>query len=85
MKLDEKTLRLIAIGASITANCQQCLQVNIIKARENGCDEQEINEAIETGRLVSRGAISKMNKFVSDFCTTQKGTRDINEGGCNCS
>ena len=47
MKLDEQTLRLIAIGASITANCQPCLQTNVTKALECGVDEQKIAEAIE--------------------------------------
>jgi len=46
MQLEERIMRLIAVGASITANCQPCLQTNIAKARENGCDEQEIAEVL---------------------------------------
>jgi AhpD family alkylhydroperoxidase len=84
MKLDEKTMRLIAVGASITANCQECLRINIRKAKENGCDEHVINEAIEIGKMVSRGAISKMNKFVSELCATQFTQDAISEGECNC-
>jgi len=84
MKLDAKTIRLIAVGASVTANCQQCLQTNILKALENGSDEQEINEAIETGKMVSRGAISKMNKFVSDLYATHYNPGSNNAGECNC-
>ena len=29
MKLDERILRLIAVGASVSANCQPCLEVNV--------------------------------------------------------
>jgi alkylhydroperoxidase/carboxymuconolactone decarboxylase family protein YurZ len=29
MKLDERTLYLIAVGAAITANCRPCLEHNI--------------------------------------------------------
>ena len=63
MKLDNRVLRLIAVGASITANCQPCLQANVMKARESGADEQEIKEAIEVGKMVRKGAASKMDQF----------------------
>ena len=82
--MNDKTKRLIAVGASIAANCQQCLLVNIKKARENGCDEQEINEAIEIGKLVSRGAISKMNKVVSNLGQLQSSVFAINDDKCIC-
>ena len=67
MKLDDRTKRLIAVGASITANCQPCLQTNITKALENGADEQEIAEAIEIGKMVRQAAASKMDKFASSL------------------
>lgn len=84
MKLDAKTIRLIAVGASVTANCQQCLQANILKALENGSDEQEINEAIETGKIVGRGAISKMNKFISDLSASRFSPGVITNEECSC-
>jgi AhpD family alkylhydroperoxidase len=59
MQLDEQTMRLIAVGTSVSANCQSCLQANIAKALENGSDEQEIAEAIWVGKMVRRGAASK--------------------------
>ena len=65
MKLDDRMLRLIAVGASITANCQPCLQINVAKALENGADEQEIAEAIEVGKMVRKGAASKMDEFAA--------------------
>ena len=63
MKLDNRVLRLIAVGASITANCQPCLQTNVMKVRESGAGEQEIAEAIEVGKRVRKGAASKMDQF----------------------
>ena len=63
MKLDERIIRLIAVGASITANCQPCLETNISKALENGADAREIAEAIEVGKMVRKGAASKMDAF----------------------
>ncbi len=40
MKLDIRTQKLIAVGASITANCQPCLEHHLTKALESGADEQ---------------------------------------------
>ncbi len=64
MKLDNQTLRLIAVGASITANCQPCLEINVTKALEYGADSQQIAEAIEVGKRVRHGAADKMDKFI---------------------
>lgn len=63
--MDNRLKELIAIGASITANCQPCLEDHVKKAKENGAGKEEIVEAIETGILVRRGAASKMDKLVS--------------------
>lgn len=63
MNLDTRTRELIAIGASITANCQPCLEYHVAKAMESGAGEQEISEAIEVGKLVRQGAALKMDKF----------------------
>jgi AhpD family alkylhydroperoxidase len=65
MKLDDRIIRLIAVGASISANCQSCLETNASKALENGADEQEIAEAVAVGKMVREGAASKMDKFIS--------------------
>ncbi len=59
MPLDERLLRLIAIGASIGANCQPCLEHNIRQARESGADDGEIAQALEVGRLVRKGAAAR--------------------------
>jgi len=63
MKLDERTLRLIAIGASIAANCQPCLQTNLAKALESGADAPEIAAAIRVGRMVRQGAATLMDRL----------------------
>ena len=85
MKLEGRTIRLIAVGASISANCQPCLEVNISKALENGADSQEIGEAIQVGTMVRKGAASKMDKFISaTYCvvvSSEKTTKDE----CSCS
>lgn len=85
MILDPRMLRLIAVGASITANCQPCLQTNVEKALESGANEQEIAEAIWVGSLVRRGAASKMDKFAASINQTVPLSVNLPNGGCECS
>ncbi len=84
MKLDDRTIRLIAVGASITANCQPCLEVNFTKALENGADQQEIVEAIEIGKMVRKGAASKMDQFASSVSNAISSSAVGMGGGCEC-
>ncbi len=44
MRLDGRTAGLIAIGASIAANCQPCLEYHARAAREAGADDQALAE-----------------------------------------
>jgi AhpD family alkylhydroperoxidase len=62
--MDVKVKELIAIGASITANCKPCLQYHVTKARENGVDDQEISEAIDVGKMVRKGSAAQTDKFI---------------------
>jgi AhpD family alkylhydroperoxidase len=84
MKIDERTMRLIAVGASITANCQPCLQINVTKALEEGIDQQEIAEAIGVGKMVRRGAASKMDQFASSLSQAVPVDANSSDGGCGC-
>jgi len=63
--MEEKTKILIAVGASVTANCQPCLKTAITQAQGIGVEKKEILEAIAIGRLVRKGATGKMDKFAS--------------------
>lgn len=67
MTIDNKTKELIAVGASITANCQPCLQYHSGKALEFGADAKEVATAIEIGKLVRKGAAAKMDAFAASL------------------
>lgn len=84
MKLDNRTRRLIAVGASFTANCEPCLRTNVAKAKEEGMDEQEIAEAIEIGKLVKQGATANMDKLASRLNQAVTLTASSSKGGCAC-
>lgn len=85
MKLEVRVLRLIAVGASISANCQPCLQTNVSKALEAGAAEQEIAEAIEVGKRVRQGAVSKMDTFISSLHQAVPLCTDPSIEGCGCN
>ncbi len=77
--LDEMTRELVAIGASITANCQPCLDYHTAEARLQGADGAAILAAIEVGKLVRRGAALKMDRHadgVIDGAVPAAGTDD---------
>ena len=82
MKLDNRIKELIAVGASITANCQPCLQYHISKAMENNASNEEIMQAIEVGKLVRKGAAAKMDKFALSL--TKKPVASSADEECGC-
>lgn len=84
MKLDQRILRLIAVGASISANCQACLETNAAEALKNGSDEQEIAQAIQVGKMVRQGAASKMDRFAQEQDLVALSSVKIAESGCGC-
>jgi AhpD family alkylhydroperoxidase len=69
MGWDSRIKELVAVGASITANCQPCLQYHTEKALAFGATPGEIAAAIETGEQVRKGAHAEMDAFASDVKT----------------
>jgi AhpD family alkylhydroperoxidase len=63
--IDDKLKELIAIGASVSANCHPCIKYHVNKARELVIDDDEIRQAIEVGQMVRKGAAGEMDKLIS--------------------
>lgn len=57
-----KTKELIAIGASVTANCVPCLQFHLQEGRKAGATPAEIQMAVGVGRIVRKGAAGKWDE-----------------------
>lgn len=83
--MDNRIKELIAIGASVTANCQPCLRYHVSKAQESGAEELDISEAIVVAKMVRKGAIAKMDQFVSTIFEAEEVTVSDSEKGCGCS
>ncbi len=64
---DDKMTELVAIGASVTANCHPCVKYHVNKAREIGVDKEDIKEAISVGKMVRTGAAGKMDELTSEL------------------
>ena len=62
--LDAKTKELIAIGASVAANCIPCVKYHTNKAKEMGLDQESIQDAITMGQKVRQGAAGEMDELL---------------------
>jgi AhpD family alkylhydroperoxidase len=80
--LDEMTKELIAIGASITANCQPCLEYHTAKARELGAAAEDMLVAVAVGKQVRQGAAAKMDRHVARQVTGERVPEPA--PGCDC-
>lgn len=65
--IDDKVKELIAIGASVSANCTDCVKFHVTKARKMDIDESEIQQALEVGKMVRKGAAGQMDKTIEDL------------------
>ncbi len=82
MKLDHRIKELIAVGASVSANCQPCLQYHASEARKSGAGDQDIMEAIDVGKMVRRGAAAKMDKFAASLTPAAAPANNSTSEGC---
>ncbi len=82
MKLDIWTKELIAVGASVTANCQPCLQFHVTRAREAGADDEALAIAMAVARAVRKGASAKMDDFAAKVGTAEEAVES--GAGCGC-
>jgi AhpD family alkylhydroperoxidase len=70
MTFDNRTTELIAIGASVAARCQSCLEHHLAKAAEYGIEQSEVLQALEIGRTVRKGAPGWSGGFPFCGCET---------------
>ena len=77
--MENKVKLLIAVGASMTANCQPCLKTAVNEAQTAGLGDKEILEAVQIGRLVRRGAMGK-----TDELATKLTGKDVNDPDEKC-
>ncbi len=84
MSLDNRIKALVAVGAAVSANCQPCLESALGLARESGAEAPDMAEAIEVGKMVRRGAASKMDKFAGSLSLAEPLAAGPAPAGCGC-
>lgn len=82
MIFDARLTELIAIGASVTANCQGCVTYHIGRAVQAGVEEDEIAQAVEIGRMVRSGAATKLDRTVQSLLSTAPAMPMLPSEGC---
>ena len=65
--LDAGIKELIAVGASVSANCQPCVKYHTAKAHELKINDAEIQQAIDVGKMVRKGAGGEMDKLLEEL------------------
>jgi AhpD family alkylhydroperoxidase len=84
MTLDNQTMALIAVGASVAANCRHCLEYNAGAALRSGANSQQVAEAVEIGRRVRLGAASKIDRLASTLNGAVDPSADAVDAVCGC-
>jgi AhpD family alkylhydroperoxidase len=74
--MDSKVKELVALGASVSANCVSCVRYHLAKAQELGLTEEEILSALEVGKMVRRGAAGKMDEVLAHQVKGSPGAGD---------
>ena len=65
--VDAKTKELIAIGASVSANCQPCIKFHLSKAKKLKIAPEDIQAALQVGAMVRGGAAGQMDQLLADI------------------
>lgn len=82
MTLDPRTSRLIAIGASVAANCRPCLEANVASATRAGATAPELADAVAIGRMVREGAARKVDRAATVL--VPPASPSAADGDCGC-
>lgn len=80
--MDARTKELVAIAASLTANCQTCLEYHLAKARQLGADDREVQESINIARIVRKVVAEKTDAFLSVVSSNDAAKPELPSKSC---
>jgi AhpD family alkylhydroperoxidase len=84
MSMDDRTKKLIAVGASVGANCHPCLEYHVAKALEAGIDRSEIMAVVEVAKTVRKGATASMDKLALNLLGSDPPQQSCNSQAASC-
>jgi AhpD family alkylhydroperoxidase len=65
--MDDRMKELVAMGAAAAANCHPCTDHHLAKCDELGIDRKEVNQAVQVGLMVNRGAERAIRKKAKEL------------------
>lgn len=68
--LDDKTIELAGISASIAGGCRPCLDYHYKRAIEIGCTVEQVKEAIELGKMIKQRPINDIYEHAEKLMNT---------------
>ena len=71
--LEPEIKELIAVGASVACNCHPCVKFHTEKARKMNIQPELIQQAIEVGRMVQKGAADQMDELLENLLKEERG------------
>jgi alkylhydroperoxidase/carboxymuconolactone decarboxylase family protein YurZ len=84
MIIDGQTASLMAVAASVAANCERCLEINVARSVRLGAQPGAIEEAVEVGRSVRSGAAAKLDARAAELGLSSPATASA-DLSCGCS
>jgi alkylhydroperoxidase/carboxymuconolactone decarboxylase family protein YurZ len=82
--MDECMKQLIAVGASVAANCQPCLAHYISKTLELVIDMNAITQAVEVAKGIRKGSADNMDKYALNIIQKRFSMTSMETESCNC-
>jgi AhpD family alkylhydroperoxidase len=82
--MDDRMKQLIAVGASVGANCHPCLEYTVGKALEAGIGRDEIMEAVDVAKAIKQGAASSMDKLALKLIGNRLPLKSQETEKCSC-
>lgn len=71
--MDERMKELIALGAAAAVNCRPCLDYHFQACKTAGASRTDMEQAVETGLQVNRGAAAKTREYFDGIDSGQDG------------
>lgn len=75
-KIDEKTMELVGIAASVAGHCRPCFEYHFKQAKKIGVSIDDINEVVDLANRISSAGDKGMLEFVSKQLKEKK---EVNE------
>lgn len=76
--LDDKTIEIAGISASIAGACRPCLNYHFKKALELGCTKEQAGEAIELGKMIKQRPINDIYEQAEKLMNTNSNNQSYN-------